>query len=456
MRKIKLFKFIWIAAGLFLLFVLVSCVVPPLFQKHKAEPQMVHPEDSAERVLCIEDNQDALLWRLRAIESAQKELVLATYKYRDDESGRDIVSALLQAAERGVQVRIVVDGISGSSDVRGSTGFQALASSPNVEVRFYNPVNLLTPWTLNYRMHDKYLIADNDLYILGGRNTKNLSLGNYPGAKDYDRDVLVYQPASQAKGSLAQVKAYFEQIWDRSKLYTPSTDKQDTQELYHHYEALRERLPEAFIIPNWEEQTLPTQGITLLSNPVEAGNKAPRLWFSLQNLMEQGSDILIQTPYMICNGHMYDDLGRLCDSDKQVQVVTNSVETGANLCGCVDYLNQKNKLLKTGLTIYEFQGDRSSHAKTVLIDKDISIVGSFNFDARSTYLDTELMLVIHSPELNAQLRQTLQNCMDQSRRNLPDGTQELGSRCENVKMTAGKQILYNVLRVVLFPVRHLL
>lgn len=454
MKKIKFSKLIWIAAGLFLLFVLVSCVVPPLFQKHRAEPQSAGPRNSTERVLCIEDNQDALLWRLRVIESAQKELDLATYKYRDDESGRDVISALLQAAERGVQVRIVVDGISGFSDVHNSDGFQALAASPNVEVRFYNPVNLLTPWTLNYRMHDKYLIADDDLYILGGRNTKNLSLGDYPGPKDYDRDVLVYQPEPENHGSLTQVKEYFEQIWNMSAPFSPGS--KDPQELHRHYETLRQQLPEAFTTPDWEARTLPTQGITLLSNPIEAANKAPRLWFSMQQLMEQGTDILIQTPYIICNGDMYDDLRELCDSDKQVQVVTNSVETGANLCGCVDYLNQKRKLLDTGLTIYEFQGQRSSHAKTVLIDRDISIVGSFNFDVRSTYLDTELMLVIHSPQLNAQLRQTLQGCMEQSRRNLPDGTLEPGSQCETVTLSTGKQILYHVLRVVLYPVRHLL
>ena len=41
------------------------------------------------------------------------------------------------------------------------------------------------------RMHDKYLIADGKTYILGGRNTYNYFLGDFPGHKNYDRDVLV-------------------------------------------------------------------------------------------------------------------------------------------------------------------------------------------------------------------------------------------------------------------------
>lgn len=52
--------------------------------------------------------------------------------------------------------------------------FRELTSHPNVEVRFYNNINLLTPWRANYRMHDKYLIADDFAYMLGGRNTGDL------------------------------------------------------------------------------------------------------------------------------------------------------------------------------------------------------------------------------------------------------------------------------------------
>ena len=58
----------------------------------------------------IDDNESALLYRLRLIESARSEILLSTYSYYNDESGRDITCALFAAAERGVKIRIVADG----------------------------------------------------------------------------------------------------------------------------------------------------------------------------------------------------------------------------------------------------------------------------------------------------------------------------------------------------------
>ena len=54
-----------------------------------------------EKILCIDNNLDALIWRLRVIEAAKKELVFVTFDTEDDLSGRALMAALLHAAERG-------------------------------------------------------------------------------------------------------------------------------------------------------------------------------------------------------------------------------------------------------------------------------------------------------------------------------------------------------------------
>lgn len=87
-----------------------------------------------ERILNIENNVDALVWRLRLIESAKENIVLATFDFRDDNSGQDMMAALLNAADRGVKVQILVDGINGTLYLRGSRNFRELTSHENVEV----------------------------------------------------------------------------------------------------------------------------------------------------------------------------------------------------------------------------------------------------------------------------------------------------------------------------------
>ncbi len=193
-KKRMIRRLVGVCAGVLLccfLYVLLGVLIPPLFQQSAEAVQTPTLSSAAsERVLCVDDNQEALLWRLRLIEEAQEEIILSTFDWRDDDSGQAVMAALLEAADRGVQVRILVDGMNTFLHLRGSAHFQALAASSNVEIKLYNPVNLLKPWTLNYRLHDKYLIADRTAYLLGGRNTNDLFLGETTQSSNIDREIL--------------------------------------------------------------------------------------------------------------------------------------------------------------------------------------------------------------------------------------------------------------------------
>ena len=100
---------------LWLIYVVVCVIIPPLFHQSVIDEtsfsHVFSGRTAEERVRSIDNNMDALLWRLRLIEAAQERLVLATFDFRDDNSGRDMMAALFQAAERGVEVQILVDGI---------------------------------------------------------------------------------------------------------------------------------------------------------------------------------------------------------------------------------------------------------------------------------------------------------------------------------------------------------
>lgn len=149
----------------------------------------------------IEDTDSALLWRLQLIESAEREVIFSTFDLRADGSGQDLMAALYGAAQRGVRVRVIVDGLNGFLHLQNSGVLRALAAEENVEVRFYDPIDLLRPWKLNYRLHDKYLIADGSKYILGGRNSNDLFLGSYQENQNIDRDVLVVSDGERAARS---------------------------------------------------------------------------------------------------------------------------------------------------------------------------------------------------------------------------------------------------------------
>lgn len=439
-------SFVIVAGFLFFLAVYLMAAVCPYLnhkevsQEYKNQINMIdfyEEHQGSERVAYVDDNTEALILRLQMIEMAQEEIILSTFDFNGDESGKDMMSALMHAAHRGVKVKVIVDGLSGFLDLRGNEWFQA-------------------------RLHDKYLIVDDTAYLLGGRNTTDLFLGDYSSSKNIDRELLVYEQEPSEASSLMQVREYFQQIWELecSRDYVCEKETKKIADartaLEKRYEKLPELYPEMLVPQDWEARTMETDKVTLLSNPIEPENKAPNMWYALNQLMKTGEQVTVYTPYIICGEEMYQDLEQLCQETEQVEIITNDVTSGANPWGCTDYMNQKENIWATGVTVYEYLGAHSSHTKAVLVDDTISVVGSYNMDMRSTYQDTELMLVVDSPELNQVIRKEAEHDKTYSRVMTSGGMYEYGENYEPREMSWKKKIYYGIFRVITVPIRKFL
>ena len=108
--------------------------------------------ENKERIACIDDNEEALVLRLRMIEAAKESLVFATFDFRADESGSAMMAAFYAAAERGVKVSLLLDGMNEFLYLERSELFKALCTHENVEVRVYNPIDAFHILKGNYRM----------------------------------------------------------------------------------------------------------------------------------------------------------------------------------------------------------------------------------------------------------------------------------------------------------------
>lgn len=402
------------------------------YQKKFAKQSFYSDTAGTERVAYINDNTDALLYRLHMFDEAKDEIILSTFDFNADKSGQDMMASLLHAADRGVSVRI------------------------------YNPINLLKPWNLQARMHDKYVIVDQKMYLLGGRNTTNLFLGDYSRSKNIDRELFVYETAENDSSSIRQLTDYFESVWalSDSKEYTCKKMTKKIQsckaKLENRYTSLKEKYPDAYSTWDYEALTLQTNKVSLLSNPIKSENKEPWMWYSLHQLMMQGEQVRIYTPYIICGKEMYQDLTELHEKNIPVEIITNDVASGANPWGCTDYLNQKKNIWETGARVYEFMGAHSCHTKAVLIDDRMSIVGSYNMDMRSTYQDTELMLAVDCPELNSIIQTEMERDKTYSKTMGNDGEYDYGENYHSKDLSFGKKIFYAILRVITIPLRRFL
>lgn len=443
---------------------------PPDAQSVNASVEsMLADIETPDRAAIIESSTDALDERIRLMAQAEREIIITTYECHDGESTRDVLAVALHMAGQGVKVRFLADGIAGRLDIMPNDLFAAAAGCENVEIRFYNLLYMLTPWRNMGRMHDKYVIVDDTAYLLGGRNMYDGFLGDYPTKRHYshDREALIYNSGrageGQSRSSLFQLRDYFEDIWDDeyTRAYSPksmSAGKRDAilGELEARYGRIREEKPELFRPMDYEGMTEPTDGVWLLSNPTTIYAKQPVLFAQLCALMDKAREsVVIHSPYAVLNSMMRRELAEAA-ARVPVTLMVNAVENGANFVASSDYLYHREEVLSTGVRLLEYAGGKSYHGKAIAIDDDISIIGSFNLDMRSAYVDTELMLVIRGQAVNAQLRRNMEALHADCRRVLADGECVVPESLEIAPLPLWKSAAMRVLGAVLQLTRNII
>lgn len=418
-----------------------------------------------ERAMIISENVEALAERIRLIANARQSIVLSTFDMKSDDSGKLVIAALMEAADRGVTVKLMLDGFSYFTHAWGNPYFLAFAGHENVDMRVYNPVNLFTPWTLMARMHDKYLIVDDTTYILGGRNIYDYFLGDHDGYKNYDWDVLVHSTDAE-DSSLYRLKDYFLSVWNTKDCTTigknvfwrknPSVVNAGS-ELRDILEETRKLHGEWFDAVDYGKVTVETNRIRLVANPAHTGVKEPVVYYTVTELMAQpGEAVTFHTPYILCNDWMLRRLKEVCAVNPSVTMMTNSVANNGNPFGSADYQIHKGEILETGLRILEYDSGVSYHGKCFTVGERLSGVGSFNWDMRSAYIDTELMLVIDSPELNASLRDAMAQYEEESFTVIDEDTYKSKPGAHMQPISRQRQNRINLLRLFVDKLRFLM
>lgn len=463
MKKVP-WKKLLAALCIFVCYVLLGAVAPfikqPSVREETAED--FEAEDFygdaylTERAAVISNNEEALKERIRLISMAEDEIILSTFEFDADESGKDMLAALLAAGKRGVRVSILADGFPSLLSMNGNPYFYALSLMENVEIRIYNPINVLLPWKLMGRLHDKYLIVDDTAYIAGGRNTYDYFLGEGTGYINYDWDVLVCCDKEGAS-SMNALKEYFRNIWDHGECKSFGGNKftgklLDAQkagrELEERYALMQEKHPDWFEALDYGAVTMPVKKITILTNPTTIYAKEPLVYYKMSALMGSAKEeVRFHTPYIICNDWMLEQLETVCSRAGSVTMMTNSVANNGNFFGAMDYDKNKEDILNTGVNILEYDGGVSYHGKCFVMDNDITGIGSFNWDMRSAYMDTEMMVIIHSEELNENMRREMERYEKEALRVVDPDTSIAPEGVRPGKMSGKKSVLIKLLQI---------
>ena len=387
----------------------------------------------------------ALDARLALARHAERTLDLQYYVLADDTAGRQLVRALRDASLRGVRVRLLLDDLH-SGDVAALLA--ALAAHDGAEVRLFNPLPLRigSPMTrllfspgpfeqMQRRMHNKLFIADDRMAITGGRNIGDEYFMKSSAANFVDMDILC------TGAVLPELREVFEHYWN-SALAVPLQQWQQVG-------AAALPLPDTPATPSTRDvlgqsavgRQLDAGHLELLFARVQLLADAPdkvlqsplladsALGQGLEQLRSARSEVVIVSPYFIPGVRGMAMLREATEARVRVSVLTNSMAATDEPVVHHAYARYRAALLDMGVALHELSpglsrkagvfGDfRSSdgrlHAKVAIADRRWVLVGSMNMDGRSAYANTELGLLIDSPELAWQLRSLLHRAHDSS------------------------------------------
>ena len=408
-------------------------------------PQLTaHPGMSGLRLLPL--GQEAFLVRAALAEAAQRTLDLQYYSMAPDTTGTLLIYRALRAAQRGVRVRLLIDDLdAGDRDAH----LALLAAHPNVQVRVFNPFTLrgsvglsrvldfLSDGArLNRRMHNKLWIADNAAALIGGRNLGDAYFSADGRGNFADLDVLAAGPV------VAEASRSFDAYWNSEWAVPiqafvihasgPQELEQFVSQLAARAAAFRDseyaralRATDLGLLVRSGRLRLTVAHAAVLYDPpaklqAQTSEQEGHVVSSLrQTILATRNELVLVSPYFVPNER---GVGMLCELVRRgvrVRVLTNSLASTDVPAVYAAYARYRPRLLACGVALSELRSSVpesesgkvrrilssgvSLHAKAIMVDGKLVLIGSMNLDPRSRLSNTEIAVLIDSKELGLEL-----------------------------------------------------
>jgi putative cardiolipin synthase len=408
-----------------------------------AEGEARRPGESGFRL--VREGPEAFAIRSRSAALAGRSLDVQTYIWHDDLTGGFLAVQLLEAADRGVKVRLLVDDMDARSK---NYAFAALEAHPNIDVRMFNPFESRTGAVtfalealgsfgrINRRMHNKTWIADNRIAVVGGRNLGDEYFGASDEVNFVDLDFAMVGPI------VRDASASFDRYWNSPVAYPMNVLAPDDVSPAA-LQALRYRIApqvekawtsrfaaelrqsdavQRLVAGDWPMHWSPKYRF-VSDDPLKATGKTDGLGGSQvlallgPVLKSSRTNVSIISPYFVPGEQGTRGLVDVAASGSDVRVLTNSLAANDVAMVYGGYSEWREELLEGGVKLWELKptaggtvkssmfgsSGASLHTKALVVDGTIAFVGSYNLDPRSTSLNCEQGIFVESAEIAAQL-----------------------------------------------------
>lgn len=328
------------------------------------------------RIELLENGDEFFPAVFEAISQARSKVILETFIWFEDDVGKQLHEVILQAAQRGVSIDVLLDGY-GSPDL--SDEFVSELTRAGVMFRYYDPRPLILGMRTNLfrRMHRKIVVVDGKLAFVGGINYSAEHMINYGPEAKQDYAVKVEGPV-------------VDDIYQYVTSALPGHDNPKRWWGRRHHRAHENLAPgEAQALFVWRDNNKHRDDIER---------------YYLKMLSNAKQEVIIANAYFFPGYRLLHAMRNASRRGVKVKLVVQGepdmpiVKVGARLL--------YNYLVKSGVEVYEYTR-RPLHGKVAIMDDHWATVGSSNLDPLSLSLNLEANLIIYDRNFNATLRENL-------------------------------------------------
>jgi putative cardiolipin synthase len=331
--------------------------------------------------------------RADVIRQAKHKITMLYFLARDDRVTLSVMALLREAKHRGVgDIRVIVDG----SFHRIPKPVMAHLRDEGIEIRTYHPFDLSHPSWILHRMHEKLIVVDGTRYITGGRNLDTSYFGLSRKLNFQDRDIYV------EGASAADADRRFEELWaskDVAKMGLHATRRAKRDAAEHLGDALQEMIATGYIEPaprDWAEGGREVGPVRFIPTPA-VGDAV------VDALKSAKESIVIESPYFVPTRFIRQVLLDKAAQGVRVTVMTNSLRSTDGVLPQAAYLEYRGPMARAGIDFREYNGPKTLHSKSIVVDGRLAMIGTFNIDPRSQFLNTEVMCVMEDEAFARQL-----------------------------------------------------
>jgi len=319
---------------------------------------------------------------LEAIEAAEESVNFLTYVYWTGDIARRMAGALTRAAERGVEVRVLLDAY--GARLMDEELIEDLEAA-GARVAFFHPLRWYHVRRLNNRTHRKVLVVDGRVGFTGGVGIAEEWEGDARREGEWRDDHF------RVRGPVVRyLQGAFADNWR---------------------DATGEVLAGESMFPDLEDVGS-SRILALTTSP--RGDVSPiafLYWLALHTATER---VDISTPYFLPDDALLDAMRDASERGVRIRLLVPDEHNDSELVR-VASVSRYRTLLEGGIEIHEY-GTSMLHAKTVLVDDRWAIVGSANFDNRSFELNDEIVLLVEDSGFVARVRETYARDLEAARR----------------------------------------